>query len=103
MGSNATEAFSAGWRDEFARGAAGCIGAARDPYVWRDAGYGSNINCGCLSAACRTIRLPNRTGGRLRNSVPVLLKKRMVRSRADTTGLCCYWAASKYMPATTQQ
>lgn len=30
--------------DKFSGDAVGCVGSAKDPYLWRPAGYGSNIN-----------------------------------------------------------
>ncbi|CAM9383799.1 unnamed protein product [Ectocarpus sp. 6 AP-2014] len=36
--------FSEEWMDQFSSDAVGCAGSAKDPYLWRPAGYGSNIN-----------------------------------------------------------
>lgn len=37
--------FSKEWGDQFSRGQPGCSGPLTDVYDWRDAGYGSNVNC----------------------------------------------------------
>ncbi|CAM9619263.1 unnamed protein product [Ectocarpus fasciculatus] len=36
--------FSEEWMDKFSNDPVGCAGSAKDPYLWRPSGYGSNIN-----------------------------------------------------------
>eukprot|EP00903_Cladosiphon_okamuranus_P007629 g7398.t1 len=42
--SNKTTLFTTEWVQEFGKDALSCTGPAEDPYVWREAGHGSNFN-----------------------------------------------------------